>query len=137
MLGYQNSKIAQQEVAQAVFGGIALSGKLVTLTGYVDSANIFDTRINENRNSFALIPDFEKIGENTVFVEFAHKTDAFAILDELHAKPYDFELTAVVSGELHSFEMPMNFNTATGYELLVFDLADIIFYPQMRYRKKV
>ncbi len=106
---------------------ITLSGKLVTLTGYVDSANIFDTRINEDRNSFALIPNPEKIGENTVFVEFAHKTDAFALLDELHTKPDDFELTATVTGKLHSFEMPMNFNTATGYELLVFDLADIIF----------
>ncbi len=44
LLGYQNSKVAQQEVVQAVFGGIALSGKLPVTTKHFDMNSGINTK---------------------------------------------------------------------------------------------
>ena len=44
LLGYQNSKVAQQEVAQAVFGGIALSGRIPVTTKHFDMNSGINTK---------------------------------------------------------------------------------------------
>ncbi len=44
LLGYQNSTVAQQEVAQAIFGGISLSGKTPVTTKHFDMNSGINTK---------------------------------------------------------------------------------------------
>jgi len=70
LLGYQNSKVAQQEVAQAIFGGIALSGKLPVTTKHFD--------MNSGINTKAIRMSYvtpEEIGFNN---ELLYKIDSIA-----------------------------------------------------------
>ena len=115
---------------------LRLDGKLVTLIGYVDFMNTFDTRAHDDSDTFALIPDFEKGGEDTIFVKFEHQEDAFTLLDEIHNETprctsTDIALQLALQGTLHSFEMPMNFSTSIGYELQLHNLDDVIFLADM------
>lgn len=57
LLGYQNSKVAQQEVAQAVFGGISLSGKLPVTTKHFDINSGINT--NAIRMSYVMPEEIE------------------------------------------------------------------------------
>ncbi|MCD4754147.1 MAG: hypothetical protein K8R40_13840 [Anaerolineaceae bacterium] len=113
-----------------------LDGKEVMLVGYVDFANIFDTRVHDDRDSFALVPNFDKVGENTVFVQFDRQEDAFTLFDEIYKETPSCDLMGIaiklaVRGTLHTFEMPMNFNTAIGYNLQLHDLDSVTFLADM------
>lgn len=111
----------------------ALDGKQVTLTGYVDFYNVFDTRLGEDRDSFALIPNFDKVGENAVFVHFDQQEDAFALLDELHNQTLaptskDISVQLALSGRLRAFEEHLNLGTYHGFEMHLHDLGSITFF---------
>ena len=70
LLGYQNSKIAQEQVAQAIFGGIGISGKIPVTTKHFE--------INVGINTKAVRMNYvspEEIGFNT---EFLYKIDSIA-----------------------------------------------------------
>ena len=70
LLGYQNSKIAQEQVAQAIFGGIGMSGKIPVSTKHFE--------INSGINTNALRMSYvsaEEIGFNT---ELLYKVDSIA-----------------------------------------------------------
>ena len=43
-LGYQNSKVAQEQSAQAIFGGIALSGKIPVTTKHFEINSGINTK---------------------------------------------------------------------------------------------
>jgi hypothetical protein len=112
-----------------------LNDKLATVSGYVDFDNVFDTRRGDDRNSFALIPVFDRVGENAVFVQFDRREDARAVLDEILGMmpccdSREDAVKAAVTGELHSFEKPMNFNTDIGYNVQVRDAQDVVFLTQ-------
>ena len=70
LLGYQNSKSAQEQVAQAIFGGIGMSGKIPVTTKHFD--------INSGKNIKALRMPYvsaEEIGFNT---DLIYKIDSIA-----------------------------------------------------------
>jgi len=70
LLGYQNSKVAQEQVAQAIFGGIGMSGKIPVSTKHFE--------INSGINTKALRMSYvsaEEIGFNT---ELLYKIDSIA-----------------------------------------------------------
>ena len=70
VLGYQNSNIAQEQVVQAIFGGIGMSGKIPVTTKHFE--------INSGINTNALRMSYvtaEEIGFNT---EFMYKIDSIA-----------------------------------------------------------
>ena len=70
LLGYQNSKIAQEQVAQAIFGGIGMSGKIPVTTKHFE--------INSGKNTKALRMSYvsaEEIGFNT---NLLYKIDSIA-----------------------------------------------------------
>ena len=70
LLGYQNSNIAQEQVAQAIFGGIGMSGKIPVTTKHFE--------INSGINTNALRMSYvsaEEIGFNT---ELLYKVDSIA-----------------------------------------------------------
>jgi beta-N-acetylhexosaminidase len=70
LLGYQNSNIAQEQVAQAIFGGIGMSGKIPVSTKYFE----INSGINTNALRMAYV-SAEEIGFNT---EFLYKIDSIA-----------------------------------------------------------
>ena len=70
LLGYQNSKIAQEQVAQAIFGGISIAGKLPVSTKHFE--------INSGITTKAIRMTYvspEEIGFNT---DFLYKIDSIA-----------------------------------------------------------
>jgi beta-N-acetylhexosaminidase len=70
LLGYQNSKVAQEQVAQAIFGGIGMSGKIPVSTKHFE--------INSGINTEAIRMTYvtpEEIGFNT---ELLYKIDSIA-----------------------------------------------------------
>ena len=70
LLGYQNSTVAQQEVAQAVFGGISLSGKIPVTTKHFD----MNSGINTKAIRMCYVAP-EEIGFNN---ELLYKIDSIA-----------------------------------------------------------
>jgi hypothetical protein len=105
-------------------------GQLVMVTGFLDYANIFDSRLGERDNSFALVPDIRKIGINAVFIYPPSSGKTFDLLDELHAlvdrcEPTDRPVLFAATGILSSFEMPTNFTTSLGYNLQLLDVNDV------------
>ena len=70
LLGYQNSNISQQQVAQAIFGGVGISGKLPVTTKHFD----INFGINTNAIRMAYV-SAEEIGFNT---NFLYKIDSIA-----------------------------------------------------------
>jgi len=70
LLGYQNSKIAQEQVAQAIFGGIGMSGKIPVTTKHFEINSGINTK--ELRMSYV---SPEEIGFNT---EFLNEIDSIA-----------------------------------------------------------
>ncbi|MBT3611344.1 MAG: serine hydrolase [Flavobacteriales bacterium] len=70
LLGYQNSKIAQEQVAQAIFGGIEMNGKIPVSTKHFE----INSGINTNALRMAYV-DAEEIGFNT---ELLYKVDSIA-----------------------------------------------------------
>jgi beta-glucosidase-like glycosyl hydrolase/CubicO group peptidase (beta-lactamase class C family) len=70
LLGYQNSKIAQEQVAQAIFGGIGMSGKIPVSTKHFE----INSGINTNALKMSYV-SAEEIGFNT---ELLYKIDSIA-----------------------------------------------------------
>ena len=70
LLGYQNSKIAQEQVAQAIFGGIVMSGKIPVSTKNFE----INSGITTKAIRMAYVSP-EEIGFNT---EFLYKIDSIA-----------------------------------------------------------
>ena len=108
----------------------------VILSGYVDLSNVFDIRTHDESNTFGLVPDFRKGGENDVFVIFDNTDDAYAVLDQIHNETpsctsTDIAIRMEMEGMLRKFEMPMNFNTDIGYQIQVHDYQDIVFLSKM------
>jgi len=70
LLGYQNSKIAEEQVAQAIFGGIAMSGKIPVSTKHFE----INSGITTKAIRMAYVSP-EEIGFNT---ELLYKIDSIA-----------------------------------------------------------
>jgi hypothetical protein len=129
-------RLRTRELARHAKAYRSLDGQEVVVLGYVDSSNVFDTRRGDESDTFALVPDFRKVGEDVVFVRFDNPADARVLLDEIHAETprctsMDIAIQLAVQGTLHAFEMPMNFNTAIGYNLQLHNLADVTFLAEM------
>jgi len=107
-----------------------LEGQIVTVVGYVDFDNILDKRETYyDRETIGFVRKPGQHADAVFFANFDSSVDPHPLFDRLHQlepKYYDTGLRLAVTGKLHAFEMPTNFTTDIGYEVVVQSLEDVV-----------
>jgi hypothetical protein len=109
---------------------VSLDGKQVTLTGYVDFANVLDRRDTEyGYEAIGLVDEPGRYANPVMFAVFPDGVDPHPLFDEIYAaRPSEDEgdVRVMATGGLTVAEQPTNFSTSLGYEIAIAHPDDVV-----------